>query len=553
MSTTNLPAYMAPSPSLTRIPSYSAEPHEYEQRIALADRLRPRPTGNFIKKSKNGDTRLRLTAQEDNAALPTYGSQGCVEGIVELSKVDNVTTVEVKIEGRLRLREIAEGGTTSAKLCLDTVVLWRRDPVHTTCPTSLRFSLTLPTTFTYEDKTYPLPPTFDVKLKGLPGFTATIDYSVSATIVKQQFPAASRLPIVKTNILNGSTTVVTPFIYHPRTRPAVPLPPPLVPSRRGFIESPDWSCYHSELRAKGKTGQSITTKLHIPASRIFCISQPIPFHVTFESSVHSLTAFLPYSPTVGFIKAKQATRVQLLRQSTVDVRNSIISGTKTDMWRVDCIGEGSFRHAGDGPTWTSFTGEIKISDSVKVSGFKASGLSVKDCILFSMTPPDPQRSPFHELRQVIPVRLTTDAWIADGTGVGASHQRTGSDYSVASLLDYFEEYMAANESIIDPQTKQASPQLPSQVAPPTRSDTPPQQGIILLAMSMAIAKGYSASTQPGDGSEVHQGPPAPSSPKVPFKEQVLGAAKLLRKPDLKQEGEMILEGQKSAFEEPKTM
>jgi len=436
MSTSSLPSYIAPSFSQT--PSYSAEPHQYEQRIALADRLRPRPTGDFVKKSRNGDARLRLTAQENDVALPTYSSQGCVEGVVELSKVDHITHVEVKIEGRLLLKEIAEGGTTSAKLCLDTVVLWRRDPVPSVCPSSFPFSLNLPTTFTYEDKTYPLPPTFDVKLSGLPGFIASIDYSVSATIVKQQFSTPSRLLLAKSNILSISTTVATPFIYHPRTRPAAPLPPPLIPSRRGFIEAPNWSCHKSEIRARAN-GQNIITKLHVPTSRIFCISQPIPFHVTFESSSQSLVAFLPYCPTVGYIKAKQATRVQLMRQSTVDVRNTIVSGAKTDIWRVDCIGEGTFRHAGDGPTWTAFTGEITISDSVKVSGFKASGLSVKDCILFSMTPPDPRRSPFNELRQVLPVRLTTDAWAADGSGVGIIQRRTGSQYSLASLLDYSEE------------------------------------------------------------------------------------------------------------------
>jgi len=304
------------------------------------------------------------------------------------------------------------------------------------CPSSLPFALNLPTTFNYEDKTYPLPPTFGVKLSGLPGFKAAIDYAVSATVVKQQFTAPSRF--VKSNILTSSTTVVTPFIYHPRTRPAAPLPPPLIPSRRGFIEAPNWACYTSEISAKGKDARPIITKLHVPTSRIFCISQPIPFHVTFESSAQSLVNFLPYCPTVGYIKAKQATRVQLMRQSTVDVRNTIVLGAKTDIWRVDCIGDGSFRHAGDGPTWTAFSGEITINDSVKVPGFKASGLSVKDCILFSMTPPDPQRSPFIDLRQVIPVRLTTDAWTANGTGVGVMHRRTGSDYSVASLLDYTE-------------------------------------------------------------------------------------------------------------------
>ncbi|KAG5645981.1 hypothetical protein DXG03_004582 [Asterophora parasitica] len=409
MSTTSLPSYIAPS--LNRAPSYSAEPQEAEQRLALVDRLRPRPTGNFVKQSKNGDARLRLTAQEADATLPTYGSQGSVEGVVELSKLDNIVNVEVKVSGS------TFGGAP------------------------------------------PLPPTFDVKLKGLPGFTANID------------------------------VISTPFVYHPRTRPPAPLPSPLVHSRHGFTEAPGWTCYQSEISARG-SGDTITTKFYVPASRVFWISQPIPFHVTFESSAQALTTFLPYTPTVGYIKAKQATRVQLMRQSTVDVRYVFY------LWRLrQRSGGDSFLQEyvrirdkdghGDGPTWTSFNGEITISDSVKVPGFKSSGLSVKDCILFSTTPPDLSRAPFHDLRQVIPVRLTTDAWADDGTGVGANHRRTGSDHSVASLLDYAEE-----------------------------TDT---------------------STSPGDGAEVHSAQAAPNvdevgqphtSPKVPFKEQVLGAAKV---------------------------
>lgn len=85
---------------------------------------------------------------------------------------------------------------------------------------------------------------------------------------------------------------------------------------------------------------------------------------------------------------------------------------------MDCIGSGFFRHAGDGPTWVSFSGEINIDESVKVGGFKASGLNVKDVLLLTMTPPDLQKSAFMDLRQSIPIRLTTDPWTTDGTGIG---------------------------------------------------------------------------------------------------------------------------------------
>jgi len=107
---------------------------------------------------------------------------------------------------------------------------------------------------------------------------------------------------------------------------------------------------------------------------------------------------------------------------------------------------------------------------------------------------------------------------------------------------------ATNVPMANPQANQVRTQSPSEVVKPTRTDTEPQQ----------------AATQPGDGGEVHFGQPAPnvvqttSEPsKVPFKEQVIGVAKktrgtILKNPELKQEGEMILEGQKSARDEKYT-
>jgi hypothetical protein len=98
MSTVSLPKYAAPlQPSYSRTPSYSVEPGLFEQRLALNARLLPQPTGNFVKSSKGGDAKLRLTAQEDKVDLPVYGSGGLVEGTVELAKTDNISTVEVKV------------------------------------------------------------------------------------------------------------------------------------------------------------------------------------------------------------------------------------------------------------------------------------------------------------------------------------------------------------------------------------------------------------------------------------------------------------------------
>ncbi|KAI0712058.1 hypothetical protein C8Q76DRAFT_476567 [Earliella scabrosa] len=406
MSTTSLPSYVAPPTFLrTRAPSYSAEPQAFEQRLAL-NRPDRRPSGNFVKQSKS--VSLRLFAQENNVSLPVYGCGAAVEGEVGLQKTDGVIAVDVKIEGSLRLREVAEGGTTTYKLCLSTVTLWSRETDSEPCPTALKFSLTLPTTFSDGRETYPLPPTHDVHLSGVPGFNATIDYSVSASVTRSKTSSLLRL---------GGWTVSTPFNYHPRSRPAVPLPAPMRQSfdTFKFIETPEWQCWESSMKARLPGAKDIMCQLYLPASRVFSITQPIPYHVMFGSSAFSLAAFLPYGPTATILAPnKHFTRIRVLRQSIVDVRNALILGTKTDIWRVDIIGEGEFKHAGDGSDWLCFSGEIRLDPEVKVGGFKASGLLVKDFIEFTMLPPDPPKAPFSEMRLVIPIRLTTDPWSADG-------------------------------------------------------------------------------------------------------------------------------------------
>jgi hypothetical protein len=92
MSTASPPSYGEPSPS------YSAEPGLYEERLAINVRSFRRATGNFIISSKNGNAKLRLTAQEEKIELPVYGTGGVVEGTVELqTKPDNISTVKVTV------------------------------------------------------------------------------------------------------------------------------------------------------------------------------------------------------------------------------------------------------------------------------------------------------------------------------------------------------------------------------------------------------------------------------------------------------------------------
>ena len=59
-----------------------------------------------------------------------------------------------QVEGHLNLREVGEGGTTTYKLCLEKVTLWSKEADSESCPRTLEFNLTLPTTFSDDKDTY---------------------------------------------------------------------------------------------------------------------------------------------------------------------------------------------------------------------------------------------------------------------------------------------------------------------------------------------------------------------------------------------------------------
>jgi hypothetical protein len=100
MSFASLPSY-AETPFIPHIenaiPAYTAEPQPYEQRVAHNRMLRARPSGEFVKKTKDGAVCLRLIYQHRNARLPTYGLAGDVEGEIIVSKPDGITSVDVKV------------------------------------------------------------------------------------------------------------------------------------------------------------------------------------------------------------------------------------------------------------------------------------------------------------------------------------------------------------------------------------------------------------------------------------------------------------------------
>ena len=87
--------------------------------------------------------------------------------------------------------------------------------------------------------------------------------------------------------------------------------------REGYL----LSGMHQSRRFQVGSQELTHGQLYLPASRVYCVTQSIPFHVTFSSSAFSLAAFLPYGPTATILAPNKVfTRIRVLRQSTVDVR-----------------------------------------------------------------------------------------------------------------------------------------------------------------------------------------------------------------------------------------
>lgn len=64
--------------------------------IMAATPARP-PGGEFVKESKGGNLRMRLSRQRNDATVPVFGIRGPVEGTLELAKPKGLVFVAVRV------------------------------------------------------------------------------------------------------------------------------------------------------------------------------------------------------------------------------------------------------------------------------------------------------------------------------------------------------------------------------------------------------------------------------------------------------------------------
>ncbi|SJL03791.1 uncharacterized protein ARMOST_07148 [Armillaria ostoyae] len=396
----NAPRISASPPTYstnTPPPHYCIDPTNGERSIEHSPhRAGHIPDGTFIR--NHGNLTVLLTQQEDGILSPVYGRMGSIAGAVLLSSSEVIIEVKIQLEGRLHFLS-SECGSRTVTTVSETYTLWNCSRAEIeSCPSSLSFSFYLPSAFKDGGSNYPLPPTFQTAFTAGSGLVATSVYTLIASTT------AVRRPIMLG--FDKISTMRIPITYYPRTRPArPPLYIPLLSSIKSCPE--EWNQILVTVKAKQNyNALPIQCNIFVPSVQAFSFSDVIPFHIQLSGPLFSLLMLFPHRST----EYEPSISVTMHRQIVVEIQ-----GRRS--WQNQEIGVGTMRpippplshRDRDEEKSIDWGGEIQCKPTVKVGGFAASGVSVKDYILFSLEPPS--NSPFLPARGHVPILLTTNSWV----------------------------------------------------------------------------------------------------------------------------------------------
>jgi len=405
-----VPPYTPSSPS----PHYSSEPLPGEQTVEFSRRStssRP-PTGVYRRITDRLSIILRN--QHPGSVFPTYGRGGLIQGELILdSNTGGLTSVILKLEGHFLLH--ASGVPVSATFLSETYVLWSASHAQR-CPRIISFGVIFPLTFDDGGQARFLPPTFE---SSEPGPHAACSYSLAIELSRpRQF----------LSFLKGNEAVKVPLMYHPRSRPHLPMLPSHLPFMSTVKSSPEeWHevmCTIPMTRGSGLAPAECL--LFIPSVQTFASSDTIPFHLQIRGSPASLIPFLEQGQDScqGAIEKRKGgvvIRVYLLRQSNVRLHGQSATACRN-------LGEGKMEPSrtfhpgpytfiphplGEGLDSLDWDGVVRCSEDAIVPSFNTNQFSVKDSIVLSITPQQPLKSPLLGVTHSCLIRLVTDPWPND--------------------------------------------------------------------------------------------------------------------------------------------
>ncbi|KAF9073476.1 hypothetical protein BDP27DRAFT_1215896 [Rhodocollybia butyracea] len=411
--------YNSEIPQLFPPPIYSSKPVCGEQSIQFTPRTRNRPTGTYTQKS--GNTTVLLMNQEECLSMPVYGRQGTINGIIGLSSREAVAEVQVELHGYMEVR-LYRATPHNTTLVNHTCTVWKQDSDSAdqvaVCPSELPFSCVFPSTF--EDRIGRqtlLPPSIQATYPGSTGLIARCVYMLTVTVITRGF-------------FGQAKKIKVPLKYYPRSR----APSSPIPSNADFLldvkMSPE-AWYQTTLTIKSRK-PTVTPPVHcslfIPSVRMFGFSDTIHFHVQMTGSILSLRQLVcaksskSSSPGPSAVLSAKI-RVYLMRQIYGEVYGQ--KGLKNLT-----LAEGKFSPrpppftaSSIGPihgNWATeesldWEGEIQCDEDL-IPGFVTEGLSVKDFLMFSVSPQDPAKSDLIANQVLVVINLVTESaetWMED--------------------------------------------------------------------------------------------------------------------------------------------
>ncbi|KIJ17624.1 hypothetical protein PAXINDRAFT_167630 [Paxillus involutus ATCC 200175] len=394
-----LPDY---SPS-TPAPDYSSTPLAGEKCIQRTPSQTPYRHGNcaFIYQEHNMSLTVRGCREEDG--IPTFGLCSTVHGEFEPNDRDRIVSVVIKLEGQVLLR--GRSRTQSYLLFSNERTLWQRDgSAESTCPSLLPLSISFPSTYRDEnDRALRLPPSMSIRKP----CRVAIAYSLNIVVRRTRCAIFAR----KTRDVCMSAYLC----YRPRVRP--PRPSPTCFS--GLKHCPEeWQEETWGIGGKpsGEESQALAAqcRFFLPSVRVFSTSEPIPFHLSFCSSIEFLrTMAQDISPQFD-VPLENPIHVFLLRQT-------IVHGNDSKTVHEEVLGTGTISPS---PTTAieaispennlamSWDGQVQCERPIGHISFSAMALEVKDFLVLSLiVPPGPTGSMPPQFYHTIPIRLVTHPWI----------------------------------------------------------------------------------------------------------------------------------------------
>ncbi|KAI0077848.1 hypothetical protein K474DRAFT_1749404 [Panus rudis PR-1116 ss-1] len=425
-----LPRISIPIPRLSAIPSlstnYTDSSGKVDQHEALSPLWSGKASPGHVVKHTNAIT-LILGGQHGNSEEPIYSNGDTVEGMLAISRSSGLLSVEIQIEGFIKLREVAGGGNYKCEIVKETLYFW--DALHDSeIPSKINFQYTLPSH--YKDyktgEKHRLPPSFSAHVQGIPGYNLQISYYVTVLLTRTRD---------KSDWWRKDRRFRLPFRYQERTRPLLPGPFPLTHTKSP--QAPK-TLFRYSLLSRKRGQLSIKVQLFLPWSRVFCLKQPIPFTLTFVGDDEALEPFSAYHPTPSSFlslydsgsisQALQAQiiartagpkppppiRVYVQRRVQVDARTAgmPIAEEKSHMLSIRCLAQGEIHNSSRGKKSMTWSGTITIPPTVCTGGFSASGVKVTDSLVLSISTPEHARSRYAPVvfSETIPIRLTTETY-----------------------------------------------------------------------------------------------------------------------------------------------